>query len=97
MTLLSLSLIIAHRSSCPCLLAVGVPMTVQSTASFRIEPELKSALQASLLHWSPPLNMAHFLQEIKEALTGSSGNAETIGHWIINRRIKWLNPVKKKI
>lgn len=45
--------------------------------------------------------MAHFLQEIKEALTGSSGNAETIGHWIINQRINELiKPVigvKKKI
>lgn len=72
-------------------------MTVQSTASLHTEPGLKSTLQASPLHcWSPPQNVAHFLQEIKGTLTGSSGNAETIGHWIINQRIKRVIRVKKK-
>lgn len=91
-TSLKMSLLISNRRVDECSHDCSVNRFISHWAWTEV---CTAGLSTSL--WSPPQSVPHFLQEIKEALTGSSGNVEKIGHWIINWRIKWVIWVKKKI
>ena len=71
-------------------------MTVRSYVSLFIECELMSELQASLMHCEVlDRTWPIFLQDIKEELTGSSANANSIGKYHLAGELNELSESKK--